>query len=247
MTRNQRTGTNPASRHTTYNATAVLTAIAKDREIPVYVGAHKPLVRPEMHAPTTIHGESGLDGTSLLPKPATPANRSVPATEAIEAALRKEKPGTVWLVATGTLTNVATLFARHPELAEHIAGLSIMGGAIGGGFTDIVMGVVDGIKRIGNWTPYAEFNILADPEAAAAVFGNPALARKTTLIPLDLTHQVLGTKEVQDMLLFGTGADAKEKMRKGTTTTRMMFVELLLFFAKTYRLVADFPSLSLPY
>jgi len=56
------------------------------------------------------------------------------------------------------------LFSIHPELAEHIAGLSIMGGAIGGGFSDAPMGKVHGQgERFGNWTPWAEFNIYIDP------------------------------------------------------------------------------------
>jgi uridine nucleosidase len=211
----------------------VLTAISKDRDIPVYAGSYKALVRPQLHAPADIHGDSGLDGTNLLPEPATPADRIVPAVDAMAEALRKEMVGTAWLVSSGSLTNVATLFEKHPDLADHIAGLSIMGGAIGNGFTNIVMGEVDGVKRIGNWTPWAEFNILADPEAAAAVFRNKALARKTTLIPLDVTHQVLATKEVQELMLYGP--DAVDNTGRGKTTLRVMFVELLLFFASTYR------------
>jgi hypothetical protein len=31
--------------------------------------------------------------------------------------------GTPWVVATGTLTNIALLFATFPEVAEHIQGL----------------------------------------------------------------------------------------------------------------------------
>lgn len=63
-------------------------------------------------------------------------------------------------MATGALTNIALLFATFPEAAEHIAGLSIMGGAIGDGFTDAPLGHVKGEgQRIGNHTPWAEFNI----------------------------------------------------------------------------------------
>ena len=69
-------------------------------------------------------------------------------------------PGSAWLVATGALTNVALLFATYPELVTHIQGLSIMGGAIGSGFTDAPMGHVRGEGlRFGNHTSYAEFNI----------------------------------------------------------------------------------------
>jgi hypothetical protein len=48
--------------------------------------------------------------------------------------------GKAWLVSTGTLTNVALLFAVFPHLADQIAGLSIMGGSIGGFFTHAPLG-----------------------------------------------------------------------------------------------------------
>jgi uridine nucleosidase len=49
-------------------------------------------------------------------------------------------PGKAWLVATGALTNVGLLFAVYPQLADKIAGLSIMGGAVGGFFTNAPLG-----------------------------------------------------------------------------------------------------------
>ena len=75
-----------------------------------------------------------------------------------------QPPGTVWVIATGALTNIALLFAAFPELVEHIAGLSIMGGAIGGNFTDAPMGKFDPVtkewkERVGNVSMWAEFNI----------------------------------------------------------------------------------------
>jgi uridine nucleosidase len=195
-------------------------------EIPVYSGASIGLVRPAVHA-ADIHGESGLDGTSLLPIPAI-SHIDGPAVEAMAAALLKTKKGTAWLVATGALTNIAHLFHQHPEVANHIKGLSIMGGAIGDNFTTAVMGKVNDRERLGNWSNWAEFNILVDPEAAAQLFSNPILATKTILIPLDVTHQALATKDIQKLLLHGKDGVL------GNTTLRIMLVELLLFFAKTY-------------
>ncbi|KAK3394644.1 Inosine/uridine-preferring nucleoside hydrolase domain-containing protein [Podospora didyma] len=226
-------------RKTTLNASSILTAIGKAHEIPVFVGASQALFRPPMHAPTDIHGESGLDGTDLLPKPLVPANTTIPAIDAAAAALRAEAAGTAWVVATGSFTNAAALFLKYPHLVAHIKGLSLMGGAIGSGFTPAVMGNVNGVPRIGNWTQFAEFNVLADPEAAASIFTNKPLAAKTTLIPLDVTHLVLTTQEVRDLLLYGTDRDAdaaaaRAKAGPGKTTLRVMLVELLMFFAKTY-------------
>lgn len=230
------TYTNPTCRNTTQNAASVLTAIGKQHEIPLHVGLGKALERPAIHAPD-IHGESGLDGTDLLPTPDV-APSPIPAIEAMAAALRAQPPNTAWLVATGSLTNVGALFRAHPDLAEHIKGLSIMGGSFGDNFSGAPLGKVDGRERIGNITPYAEFNIIIDPEAAAECFGNPVLASKMTVVPLDLSHQVLATAQVHEMLLHGRGsAKIPAEANKGKTTLRTMLVELLYFFSKTYAYV----------
>ena len=104
-------------------------------------------------------GSSGLDGTTCLPAPSTAPVTEPHAIRAMRDALMRHS-GAAWLVATGALTNVALVFATYPDLVEHIEGLSIMGGAIGGGFTHAPMGHVrgDGL-RFGNHTKYAEFNI----------------------------------------------------------------------------------------
>ncbi|KAE8441446.1 hypothetical protein EG329_004939 [Mollisiaceae sp. DMI_Dod_QoI] len=225
--------------HTTHNALSLLTAIGRP-QIPVYPGSASGLVRPAVHAPA-IHGASGLDGTDLLPPPTT-SHASEPFIEAMASALLSTLKGSAWLIATGALTNIALLFEQHPEVAEHIKGLSIMGGAIGGGFTKAPMGKVDDRERIGNWSAWAEFNILVDPEAAQALFSNSVLAKKMVMIPLDVTHLVLATEEVQSLLLYGksnttekTGIFVEGKVGEGKSTLRKMLVELLLFFAKTYK------------
>ncbi|SMY23625.1 unnamed protein product [Zymoseptoria tritici ST99CH_1A5] len=229
--------------HTTSNTLSILTALHRT-DIPVYPGASKPFCRAEASA-ADIHGESGLDGTTLLPAPAVDAKTDVPAVEAMYTALMVQPKGAAWIVATGCLTNIALLFAIHPDLVDHIAGLSIMGGAVGDGFTDAPMGTVKGEsedQRFGNWTRWAEFNIYIDPESAAAVFSNPILAKKTTLVTLDLTHQFLATKEVQEGLVYGfdrrpesagLGDGANEQAVK-PSDTRNLFLEILTFFAKTY-------------
>ncbi|KAI1465619.1 Inosine/uridine-preferring nucleoside hydrolase [Daldinia caldariorum] len=251
---------------TTRNARSVLAAIGKHPEIRVYAGAAHALERPPIHA-TAIHGESGLDGTDLLPPPppspsppppspspspspsssfpsSFPSFKNVdgdetklssPAVEAMASALKRTPPRSAWIAATGALTNVAQLFARHPELRAHVRGVSVMGGSVGDGFTPAVMGVVDGVPRVGNYTPWAEFNVLIDPEAAAAVFGDEVLRPKITLVPLDLTHLVLANAEVQDLLLYGPPEDGGVREGRGKTDLRVMLVELLNFFAGTYR------------
>jgi uridine nucleosidase len=158
--------------------------------------------------------------------------------EAMYKALVATEKHTAWLVATGTLTNVAMLFQKYTDLAEHIKGLSIMGGAIGGRFTDAPMGKVKGEgERFGNWTAYAEFNIYCDPEASHFLFSHPVLKPKTTLIPLDLSHQVLGTKAIRHTQLYGSDQPLDPSTADTTRTpspVRALFTQIMSYFAGTY-------------
>ena len=222
-------GNAPLSK-TTYNTRAILKAIGRE-DVPVYAGAAKPFCREASHA-SDIHGESGLDGTTCLPTPDVPVKTDRTAVDAMYRALIATPKGTAWVVPTGALTNAALLFAVHPDLNDHVAGLSIMGGAIGGGFTDAPLGAITGEgERFGNITPYAEFNIYIDPESAKSLLENTVLAPKTTLVTLDLTHRFLATEEVQKALLHGYKQSSNSTE---PSLPRKLFVEILTFFAKTY-------------
>ncbi|TGZ83690.1 Inosine/uridine-preferring nucleoside hydrolase [Ascodesmis nigricans] len=204
---------NASLENVTYNAHAILTAIGRT-DVPVYAGCAKPFMRPAVHAPD-IHGHSGIDGTDLIPDVTLPKSpHSNNAIVKMRDALMATAPQTAALVATGTLTNVALLFATFPEVAEHIKVLSIMGGAFG-----------DRPDSAGNVTKTAEFNIYCDPESAQSVFSNPVLNHKVRLIPLDTSHTVLATAEVRERLLTGG------------TKLRKMLHDLLIFFAATYERV----------
>lgn len=179
-----------------------------------------------------------MDGVTLLPQPIEPAATDVDYLQAMYNALIATPPNTAWLVSTGTLTNIGLLFQKYTDLASHLKGLSIMGGAVGGGFTDAPMGKVKGEgERFGNWTAYAEFNIYCDPEASHFIFSHPVLKSKTTLIPLDLSHQVLGTKAVRRTQLYGSDdpLDASSAQSDRTPTAlRALFTQIMSFFAGTY-------------
>jgi inosine-uridine nucleoside N-ribohydrolase len=107
-----------------------------------------------------------MDGP-VLPDPTTKAVDE----HAVEFLAQKIEPGVV-LVPTGPLTNIGLLLAHYPEVAEKIDRIVLMGGAI----------------AEGNVTPAAEFNIWADPEAAARVFTSGI---DVTMIGLDVTHKAL--------------------------------------------------------
>jgi inosine-uridine nucleoside N-ribohydrolase len=152
---------------TTDNALRVL-AFAGRTDVPVAAGADRPLVR-EPHPAAHVHGESGLDGPDVPPRASEPVDQ-----HAVDFLLEHTTPETV-LVPVGPLTNVALALARGLEPARIV----LMGGAI----------------AEGNMTPAAEFNIWADPEAAARVFHSGI---DVTMIGLDVTHKALLTPEWSD-------------------------------------------------
>ena len=133
---------------TTRNALRICTLLGI--KAPVAMGLARPLLSEALTAPS-VHGVSGLDGPAL-PEP----DREAAPERAPEqmARLLRESAEPLTIVATAPLTNVAALLLAHPELKANIAGISLMGGGL----------------AHGNWTPAAEFNILADPEAADVVF-----------------------------------------------------------------------------
>ncbi|MEO6122073.1 MAG: nucleoside hydrolase [Ilumatobacteraceae bacterium] len=153
---------------TTRNALIIADLLGID--VPVHSGAVRPLVVPA-HSAAYVHGESGIDGADL-PEPTRGAT-SDRAVDFIIDTVRSTDD--VWLVGTGPLTNIALALRAAPDLADKIAGISVMGGG-----------------SFGNRTAAAEFNIWADPEAAQIVFeyGGPLL-----MCGLDVTHQFQATPE----------------------------------------------------
>lgn len=126
-------------------------------DIPVTTGAAKPLNHPLVDA-LNYHGPDGL-GQCGLPPPRLPL---YPAKAwDFLAQLISDSPGEITLVATGPLTNIAQVFQRYPELPKFLAKLVLMGGAY-----DLTP------FGKGNQTPFAEFNIWQDPEAAYIVFSS---------------------------------------------------------------------------
>jgi uridine nucleosidase len=72
-----------------------------------------------------------------------------------------------------------------------------------------------------------------DPEASHFLFSHPVLKAKTTLIPLDLSHQVLGTKAVRQGLLYGSSGPTADT-NQVPSTVRALFAQTIAFFAGTY-------------
>jgi purine nucleosidase len=161
---------------TTANALAVCEFIGAGGT-PVTAGCAGPLVRPAIDA-REVHGEEGLGGAMLPAAAAGPASGH--AIDYIIDTVRAA-PGEITLVATGPLTNIALAVRREPRLADWVRGFVIMGGSAGRG----------------NVTPAAEYNIWADPEAAAAVF---RAGWTVTMLGLDVTLRTSATAAVQQWM-----------------------------------------------
>ena len=165
-------GGNAALEMTTRNAGILRDLLGLDVE--VHSGARRPLVaRPADGA--TIHGASGLDGADL-PDPI----RGTDGTDAVGflAATVRRRPGT-WVVVTGPMTNLALALAAHDDLVDHLGGVSFMGGG-----------------TFGNRTPVAEYNVWADPDAAAMVIERcSAAGLPIVMAGLDVTHRFVATHE----------------------------------------------------
>ena len=142
-------------------------------DVPVYAGCARPILRPLATA-ERVHRETDRDRL-LLPDP-TIALQPQHGVDFLVETLRATEPGTITLCALGPLTNIAMALAKAPEIAGTVRELVVMGGAA---------------FELGNVTPAAEFNIHVDPHAAAIVFdgGIPI-----TMIPLDVTHQLVTTE-----------------------------------------------------
>ena len=147
---------------TTANA-LMLTALL-DVRTPVHAGAARPLVGEPTFA-GHVHGESGMGDFE-----APAHDRTAASDDAVSYLLDAAEPD-LWVVPIGLLTNLALAIERDPAWVKRIAGISLMGGSTAGG----------------NVTAAAEFNIYADPEAAARVFASGAEIR---MCGLNLTHQV---------------------------------------------------------
>jgi len=174
--------------HGTDNTLRVLDHIGR-RDVPVYEGLGRPLVRPDFPIPRQVDDRAGKFHGKTLPLP--PATRPKADQGAVEFLIETYRQATeeIVLVPVAPLTNIAAALTLYPKMVDRVPEVVIMGGG----------------HAIGNVTPSAEFNIWADPEAAAVVFG--AGFAKLTLVPLDATHRALVSQADCDRLrALGTPA-----------------------------------------
>ena len=153
--------------------------IAGRRDVPVYAGCSKPMVRDLITA-EHVHGKTGIDGIDIV-EPKQPLEKQH-AVDFIIDTLNAADQESITLVPMGPLTNIGQAFTKDPSILRNVEQIILMGGAM-----------LEG----GNISPSAEFNILVDPHAADVVF---RCGRPITVMGLDVTHQVLATPERRDRI-----------------------------------------------
>ncbi|MFC9975607.1 nucleoside hydrolase [Spirillospora sp. NPDC127200] len=180
----------------TLNARRVL-SLARAKGVPVAAGAPAPMLT-ELVTGAEVHGGTGLDGWEF-DEPDVPLHDGHAVELMASVLAAADEPVTI--IAIGPQTNVAALLLGRPHLHGRIKEIVCMGGSTGRG----------------NMRPYAEYNIMADPEAAAVVL---ASRLPITYVGLNVTLQALVTPEILARLgaveRLGPVVKALLRFRSGT-------------------------------
>ncbi len=171
---------------------ALYTAELCGREVDVYQGARRPILRP-LETAQEVHGTDGMGDIGLPLSGRAPAEGHA-ADVIVERARSARVPlrggrGELTLVCLGPLTNVATALLKDPSIAGKVASCVVMGGTGTGP---------------GNVTPVAEYNIWADPEAAKIVFES---GLPLTLVGWDISRAsaVIDARAEAELRAVGSG------------------------------------------
>jgi len=183
---------NASVENTTCNALTILELAGIDA--PVAPGCVEPLIGPAART-REMHGKTGLDGADI-PGPTRPAIE----THAVDLliALAEQHRGELVVAAIGPNTNLALALKREPRLRLWLREVTIMGGS----------------ATLGTVTPVAEFNIHADPEAAAVVFESGIPIR---MVGYDVTRQI------------GFDRDDLARLRESGRRTAAVIADLMSF------------------
>lgn len=169
-------------------------------EVPVYAGCSQPMIREKIIA-ADIHGESGLDGP-VFEELVIKSQKEHAVNYIVEKLINSEEKITI--VTTGPMTNIGMAIRLEPKILDKIEEIVLMGGAY----------------TIGNVTPAAEFNILADADAASICFRSSI---PITMIGLDVTRKALCYPEIVD------------RMGKIDNVASKLFVDLMAHFNKSQK------------
>ena len=167
----------------TKNTIRTLDLLSIKRPPLVAMGAFSPLNKLHISA-QDVHGKDGVGGICRLKKPdGTQAypdislDKDIPCATEIILSTIKEYRSEITLITLGPLTNIAHIISTDPEALKDVTEIIIMGGAL---------------YVPGNITPFAEYNIYADPHAAKIVLSS---GLPIVLVPLDVTRSVIWNQD----------------------------------------------------
>lgn len=148
-------------------------------DVPVFIGADKPLKRDFINALDT-HGPDGFGDSSFPDVSASLyTKQEKSAAEFLAESLREEG---ISIIALGPMTNLAVLAQAAPDAFGHIDTLVSMGGSY---------------KSHGNCSPVAEYNYWCDPDAAAFVYKEmDRIGKKIHMVGLDVTRRIVLTPDL---------------------------------------------------
>jgi len=187
-----------------------LVALTGAGDIPVACGREKPLQGDTAFPSSWRAGADRIRGIKL-PEGGKPSSLS--AVDLI-AQVIQSSPGKVAVLTLGPLTNLADAIQTRPEIAQNIAMIYIMGGAV-----DVPGNV--------NEQASAEWNIYVDPHAANIVLGSKA---PVTLVPLDATNDVPITSRFYASLKERHAAPAADALYQMFSASTSMYTGGMYFW-----------------
>jgi inosine-uridine nucleoside N-ribohydrolase len=139
---------------------------AAGKDIPIYPGAEHPM-QGEQRQPIAQQAST---------LPGWPHQTDFPMNQAVDflANTIRSYPNEVTLLTVGPLTNIGMLFSEHPDVAELLAGLVMMGG---------------NFDETGPAGARIEWNVAGDPLASEITYG--ARVRLHRSLGLNVTQQVV--------------------------------------------------------
>ena len=164
-----------------------LLELTGNQDVPLYIGAHRPLVNSAERAQEQANFLGGVSYLGAFGRREVESRQDLEPPYGGEFARSRPRrqdavsflietieshPGEITILALGPLTNIAMALLLRPDIESQIRSLVFMGGSLRAG---------------GNTTPYAEFNFWFDPEAARHVLRSHIPQK--VMFGLDITNR----------------------------------------------------------